>query len=289
MHASVLPPTLVAECIWAIVCAAMQPTLTSAIYLPTADCRRRAKFWSRSCLETSSRWIIQTLLWTAPSSVWWNLKTARGQNKLVVGPKQSFRARCAGVQFCPVMSDQRFIGSRRSQFLSQHLSTGKVAAETELYSVHTVFFSPRLRKERRSTIWPEAVSIPIVSEHHMCQRGGIFGFPKYAPEPGLRYPRHFHKALVARLSSNFTPFPNQAGCQKLRSQTFHAAHVSSLATLARRRWLIADWFSRHSSRVSPIKSDGWREVWWPPLPKSWARPEQESVKILIRRGGGVRE
>ena len=109
----------------------------------------RAKFWSRSCLETSSRWIIQTLLWTAPSSVWWNLKTARGQNKLVVGPKQSFTARRVGVHFCPVMSDQRFIGSRRSQFLSQHLSTGKVAAETELYSVHTVFFLTQIEKRKK--------------------------------------------------------------------------------------------------------------------------------------------
>ena len=37
----------------------------------------------------------------------------------------------------------------------------------------------------------------------MCQRGGIFLFPKYAPEPGSRYPRHFLKDLVKTV----TPFP----------------------------------------------------------------------------------
>ena len=50
MHASVLAPTLVAECIWAIVCAAMQPTLTSAIYLPTAE-----------CIQTQSQVLVQVM------------------------------------------------------------------------------------------------------------------------------------------------------------------------------------------------------------------------------------
>ena len=83
----------------------------------TAD-RRRTKFWSKSCLETSSGVDYSNITLNSPSSsVWRNFKTIRGQNifknrSLVHSVVLSL---CSPVQFCPVMSDQKVHWKQKEQ------------------------------------------------------------------------------------------------------------------------------------------------------------------------------
>ena len=80
--------------------------------------RRRTKFWSNSCLETSSRVDYSNItLNSPPSSVWRNFKTIRGQNifknwSLVHSVVLSL---CSPVQFCPVISDQKVHWKQKEQ------------------------------------------------------------------------------------------------------------------------------------------------------------------------------